>query len=102
MVVFQCITGYIVVYPQTTGYIVVFSPDNKSYHGNWLYSSMSPKTGYIVTFPPDNWLNGSMSMDNRTTGYYDLFGQFQTVNRNMGGDVKSMKGEAEPSLSYIL
>ena len=65
MVVFQWITGYIVVYPRTTGYIEVFSPDNKSYHGNWLYSSMSPKTGYIVTFPPDNWLNGNMSMDNR-------------------------------------
>ena len=26
---------------------------------------MSSKTGYIVTFSPDNWLNGSMSMDNR-------------------------------------
>ena len=64
MVVFQSITGYKVVYPRTTGYIVVFSQDNKSYHGNWLYSSMSPKTCYIVTFPPDNWLNGSMSMDN--------------------------------------
>ena len=42
LVVFQWITGYIVVYPRTTRYIVVFSPDNKSYHGNWLYSSMSP------------------------------------------------------------
>ena len=40
MVVFQWITGYIVVYPRTTGYLVVFSPDNKSYHGNWLYSSL--------------------------------------------------------------
>ena len=46
-------------------------------------------TGYIV-YP-------------RTTGYYDLFGQFQTVYRNMGGGgIKSMKGEAEPSLPYIL
>ena len=64
MVVFQWITGYIVVYPRTTGYIVVYSPANKSYHGNWLYSSMSPSTGYIVTFPPDSWLYGSISMDN--------------------------------------
>ena len=48
-------------------------------------------TGYIVVYP-------------RTTGYYDLFGQFHTVYRNMGGGgiVKSMKGEAEPSLPYIL
>ena len=51
-------------------------------------------TGYIVVYP-------------RTTGYYDLFGQFQTVYRNMGGGggggvVKSMKDEAEPSLPYIL
>ena len=67
MIVFQWITGYIlvVVYPRTTGYIiVVFSPDHKSYHKNWLYSSMSPKTEYIVTFHPDNRLYRSMSMDN--------------------------------------
>ena len=33
--------------------------------------------------------------------HYYLFGQFQTVHKNVGF-VKSMGGEAEPSLPYIL
>ena len=109
MVVFKWITGYIVVYPRTTGYIVVFSPDNKSYHGNWLYSSMSPKTSFIVFFPPDNWLNGSMSMDNRlycclSPGQLAIMTYLVSSRRSMEiwGVVKSMEGEAEPSLPYIL
>ena len=49
------------------------------------------------------WITGYIVVYSQTTGYYDLFGQFQTVYRNMGeGVVKSMKGEAEPSLPYIL
>ena len=50
------------------------------------------------------WITGCIVVYPRTTGYYDLFGQFQAVYRNMGGGgvVKSMKGEAEPSLPYIL
>ena len=32
-----------------------------------------PKTDYIVTFPPDNWLNGSMSMDNRLCYIFEDF-----------------------------
>ena len=111
MVVFQWITGYIVVYPRTTRYIVVFFQDNKSYHGNWLYSSMSPKTGYIVTFPPDNWLNGSMSMDNRlycclSPGQLAIMTYLVSSRRSKeiwgGGGVKSMEGEAEPNLPFIL
>ena len=109
MVVFQWITGYIVVYPRTTGYIVVSSPDNKSYHGNWLYSSMSPKTGYIVTFPPDSWLYGSISMDNwlycclspGQLAIMDLFGHSQTVYRNMGGcKIYGRWGGTEPSIYF--
>ena len=47
-------------------------------------------TGYIVVYP-------------RTTGYYDLFGQFQTVYRNMrGGGCKiyERRGGAEPSIYF--
>ena len=73
-------------------------------------SSMSPKTGYIVTFPPDNWLNGSMSMDNRLYCLLSIPGQLAIMTYlvssrrsiEIWGFVKSMKGEAEPSLPYIL
>ena len=47
-------------------------------------------TGYIVVYP-------------RTTGYYDLFGQFQTVYRNMGGGgckIYERRGGAEPSIYF--
>ena len=70
---------------------------------------MSPKTGYIVTFPPDNWLNGSMSMDNRlycclSPGQLAIMTYLVSSRRSIEikGDVKSMEGEAEQNLSFIL
>ena len=37
----------------------------------------------------------------RTTGYYDLFGQFQTVYRNMGGcKIYGRRGGTEPSIYF--
>ena len=48
-------------------------------------------TGYIVVYP-------------RTTGYNDLFGQFQTVYRNIGGGgykIYERRGGAEPSIYFL-